>query len=191
MYIITLIIFFAISLLLMLAIYYFLTLVMSKNDYTKDDLTGFRNFLKNIVPSLADDSSHITIFSVFTSASVLGVLLTQLFTSWIINSIIPIGLLYLLFYFLRKTYLERYAFNEGSFKSNIVNIFLIQNSLFLTCFSIGVLSSITYNQLSTANTQPLFFVLDASAIMAFIFYQMKALFAKEKKISLKKDESLK
>ncbi len=157
---------------LSLALHYYITLFMTKDEFTKDEFKNLTPYFKGVAAVATQNFQISWLLLILVFSGLLGVVLPVFFVNSFFNSIFPFLLVYFAFPFLARFLAERQVTDSDSPSDYAANIFIKYHSVFSFGFGLGVLTGFSYNWVHQLTTGFLFFAFNFAAAIVLLQFAL-------------------
>lgn len=124
---------------------YYINLLMTKDQYTRDELKSIIPYLSQYWRRISGGHSVLLVLIVFLGCSLLGALLPMLSDGWFLNSSILFLVLFIIFPMMKGSLERAQVTTGGDFSDVVENIFLKYYHFIIIGFGCGTATSLMYN----------------------------------------------
>lgn len=131
-----------------LALNYYISLFLTKDQFTKEELKNIKPFFTHIWTVMTTMYPASAFLAAFISSSIVGIIFPRIIIYWLFSSILPFALVYISFPYISKHFQETKVAESEGLKDKFANIFIKYQQIFVFGFGLGSLASFSVNWLS-------------------------------------------
>ncbi len=165
-----------IFILVVIVAYYYSSLIMSKEQYTRDELKGVVTFLPKFLGKISEKYSFVMFFITMILSSLIGMLPAAVSYHWFANSAILFGAVFAGLPVLKKNFEESRVTESVSYSDTAANFVLKYNESLIFGFGIGAGSMLISNWGSSREISFLWFILNLVIITVLLTMTTKKIF---------------
>lgn len=165
-----------IFILVVIVAYYYSSLIMSKEQYTRDELKGVIYFFPVFLNKVSEKYSFVMFFATMLGSSLIGMFPAAVTYHWFANSAILFGAVFAGLPVLKKNFEATRVTESESYSDTAANFILKYNEPLIFGFGIGAGSMLISNWGSSREISFLWFILNLIIITVLLTMTSKKIF---------------
>jgi hypothetical protein len=161
---------------IVLVAYYYSSLIMSKEQYTRDELKGVIKFFPVFLGKISEKYSFIMFFATMIVSSLIGMFIPAVSYHWFANSAILFGAVFAGLPVLKKNFEASRVTESQSYSDTAQNFILKYNESLIFGFGIGAGSILISNWGSSKEISFIWFILNLVIIIVLLTMTIKKIF---------------
>jgi hypothetical protein len=157
----------------LLVINYYVHLISTKDQYTKEELSNIMPYLSDSWKTMNERYSSSGLITSFIFSSLVGLLIPFLSIHWFFNSSILVCIFFLVFPVVKERLDSMKVSSTGSYSVDIQNYFAYYAGVILLGFGTGTGGSLMYNWANHREMSFLWFMLNLAVVVVLMQYALR------------------
>jgi len=154
-------------LLILIGTHYF-NLILSKEEFTRADITNLSRFFNQLWSGIKNTYPLSVFIFMILASSIIGILIPSVIQHWFTNSSILFLCVYFIFPLLKKYYEQSQVTTSENYSDTAVNIFVRYNSVIIIGFGAGTGAVLLYHIRTMEHIHTLWLLINLIILIIFM-----------------------